>query len=147
MAVSICKRLKRSREVWERVGYLVRSHLRLIHAPEMRRSTLKRFLAEEGIEELLELARLDAMASHKNLAPYEFCQAQRQLLGAEQIKPAPLLRGRDLLALGYPRGPLYSEILAAVEEKQLEGELTSPEGARQWVERTYPLPAQRPERA
>jgi poly(A) polymerase len=140
MAVSICKRLKRSREVWERVGYLVRSHLRLIQAPEMRRSTLKRFLAEEGIEELLELARLDALASHKNLGPYEFCRAQREHLGVEQIKPAPLLRGRDLLGLGYPRGPLYSEILAAVEEKQLEGELTSPEGARQWVQRTYPLP-------
>jgi poly(A) polymerase len=35
MAIDICQRLKRSRETWERVGYLVKNHLRLISAPEM----------------------------------------------------------------------------------------------------------------
>ena len=45
------RRRTRSRETWERVAYLVREHLRLVHAPEMRLSTLKRFLAAEGIEE------------------------------------------------------------------------------------------------
>src|SRR5262249_53249414 len=64
MAVAVCQRLRRSRETWERVAVLVRDHLRLVHAPEMRLSTLKRFLASEGITELLELARIDAMASN-----------------------------------------------------------------------------------
>ena len=50
-----------------------------------------------------------------------------------------LVRGRDLLELGYPRGPLYSEILHAVETKQLEGELTTPDDALAWVRATYPL--------
>ncbi|HEX7408798.1 MAG TPA: CCA tRNA nucleotidyltransferase, partial [Candidatus Binatia bacterium] len=62
MAIVICQRLRRSRETWERVAVLVRDHLRLLQAPEMRLSTLKRFLASTAIEELLELARLDAMA-------------------------------------------------------------------------------------
>jgi poly(A) polymerase len=139
-AVAICQRLRRSRPVWERVEYLVRHHLRLVHAPQMRRSTLRRFLAEPGIDELLELARIDALASHGDLSAYRFCLDARARLGDEPARPAPLLRGRDLLALGYPRGPLYTQILQAVEEQQLEGELTTPEDALAWVQRAYPLP-------
>ena len=138
-AVAVCQRLRRSRPVWERVEYLVRSHLRLVHAPQMRRSTLRRFLAEDGIDELLELARADALASHGDLSAYQFCLDARAGLGDEPIKPPPLVRGRDLLALGYPRGPLYTQILHAVEEKQLEGELATPEDALAWVKAAYPL--------
>lgn len=140
MAIGICQRLRRSREVWERVGYLVRNHLRLIDAPEMRRSTLRRFLAEEGIDELLELARIDAMASHKDLRCYEFCRGKKEEFGREPIKPPTLLTGQDLIDLGYPRGPLYGEILREVETRQLEGELGSREEAVTWVRAAYPLP-------
>jgi len=136
-AIEICKRLRRSREVWERVGYLVRNHLRHVHAAEMRRSTLRRFLAEDGIDELLELARLDALASSKDLRAYEFCMTQRATIGAEQLRPPLLLRGRDLLALGYTAGPELGRILAAVEDRQLEGELTTREEAIDWVTRTF----------
>src|SRR5262245_41466697 len=136
-AVAICQRLRRSRPVWERVEYLVRSHLRLVHAAAMRRSTLRRFLAEEGIDELLELARIDALASHGDLSAYQSCVDAKARLSEEPLRPPPLLRGGDLLALGYPRGPLYTEILHAVEEKQLEGELTSRDEALDWVQRTY----------
>ncbi len=137
-AVAICQRLRRSREVWERVEYLVRSHLRLVHAPEMRRSTLRRFLAAPGIDELLELARIDALASNGDLRAYQFCIDARASLGDEPASPPPLLHGRDLLALGYTSGPRFGEILRALEEKQLEGELTSADQARGWVEQTYP---------
>jgi tRNA nucleotidyltransferase/poly(A) polymerase len=138
-AVAICQRLRRSREVWEHVEYLVRSHLRLVQAPRMRRSTLRRFLAEDGIDELLELARIDSLSSHGDLSAYQFCLDARARLGDEPAKPPPLLRGRDLLALGYPRGPLYTQILHAVEEKQLEGELLTSDAALAWVKEAYPL--------
>lgn len=140
MAVAVCQRLRRSREVWERVDYLVRHHLRLLSAPEMRISTLRRFLAEDGIDELLELARMDALAADGNLRCYEFCRTQQRRFDTEPIKPPPLLRGRDLRAAGYPAGPLYREILDAVEERQLEGELASTEAALAWVRQRYPIP-------
>jgi poly(A) polymerase len=138
MAVAVCQRLRRSSAVWERVGYLVRNHLRLVHAPDMRRSTLRRFLAEDGIEELLELARIDALASNKDLRFYEFCRAKQAELGSEPIKPPPLVRGRDLQALGYEPGPLFGVILKAVEDKQLDGDFVSQEEALAWVQREYP---------
>jgi poly(A) polymerase len=137
IAIDVCQRLRRSRAVWERVAYLVRNHLRLSHAPQMRISTLKKFLAEEGVEELLELARMNALASSGDLRFYELCRAKRAELGAERLKPPPLLRGRDLIELGYPTGPLYSRILSAVEEKQLEGEISSRAEAIEWVLRNY----------
>lgn len=139
-AVAICQRLRRSRETWERVEWLVRHHLRIAQAPQMRRSTLRRFLAEPHIDELLELARIDVLASNGNLEAYEFCKRAQAAFDDEPIKPPPLLRGRDLLELGYPSGPLFAEILGAVEERQLEGELSTREAALEWVRRTYPRP-------
>jgi len=133
MALEICQRLRRSRETWERVAYLVHNHLRLVNAPQMRLSTLKRFLAEEGIDELLELARLDALASNGDLTYYDFCRRKLEELGEKEIKPEPLIRGRDLIDLGFEPGPRFGEILGAVSEAQLDGALHSREEAVAWV--------------
>jgi len=137
MAIAILKRLKRSRSVWERVAYLVKNHLRHTQAPNMRVSTLKRFLAEDGIEELLELTRLDALASNGDLQYYNFCRAKLAELKHEEIHPPALLTGKDLIAAGFKPGPLFHEILDRVKEAQLEGELKSRQEALAWVEREY----------
>lgn len=133
MAVAICQRLKRSRVTWERVAYLVKNHLRLLNAPEMRPATLKRFLRQDGIEELLELARIDALSSSGDLRPYEFCRRKLAELGPEQMMPPRLLTGHDLITLGLPPGPRFKEILNAVEDAQLEGHLRTREEALAWV--------------
>lgn len=137
MAVEICQRLKRSRLTWERVAYLVKNHLRLISAPQMRPATLKRFLREEGIEELLALARIDALASSGDLSPYEFCRSKLAELSPEQIAPPRLLSGNDLIEMGLEPGPRFKEILDAVEEAQLEGRLLTREEALAWVQQHH----------
>ena len=137
MAEEIMKRLKRSRATWERVAYLVRNHLRHTQAPNMRLSTLKRFLGEDGIDELLELTRIDALSANGDLQYYRFCRQKLEEFKEEEIHPTPLLRGRDLLALGFSPGPAFSEILKQVEEAQLGGELSSREQALAWVAQHY----------
>ena len=137
MAAAICRRLRRSRETWVRVGYLVRNHLRPMQAPEMRLSTLKRFLAEAGIDELLELARLDALASNKDLTAYEFCRRKQDEFGATVLRPAPLVGGRDLIELGLRPSPRFQEILNAVADAQLEGSLTTRDEALAWVREEF----------
>ncbi len=136
-AVAICQRLRRSRSVWQEVEYLVRNHLRHVSASEMRKSTLRRFLSEEHIDNLLALARLDALASNGDLTSYRFCKEQLETIGAEQMRPPPILRGRDLIDLGWQPGPQLGRILEAVETRQLEGEITNREQAVEWVEREY----------
>jgi poly(A) polymerase len=137
MAVEILKRLKRSRATWERVAYLVRNHLRHTQAANMRLSTLKRFLGQPGIEELLELTRIDALSSNGDLQQYRFCMEKAAELKQEEIHPEPLLRGRDLIEQGFVPGPEFREILAHVEEAQLGGELCSREDALEWVKQNY----------
>lgn len=137
MAETVLKRLKRGRAVWERVSYLVRNHLRHVQAPEMRLSTLKRYLREEGIGELLELARIDALSSNGDLSYYRFCKERLAELEDEEIRPAPLVRGDDLIAMGLTPGPIFSVILRQVEDQQLGGELHSREEALDWVKRNY----------
>jgi poly(A) polymerase len=137
MAEDILKRLKRGRAVWERVAYLVRNHLRQVQAPQMRLSTLKRFLREEGIEELLELARIDALSSNGDLSYYRFCQERRGALNDEEIRPEPLVRGADLIELGFKPGPQFKEILRQVEDAQLGGELRSRDEALEWIKTKF----------
>ena len=119
--------------MWQRVAYLVKNHLRALNAPAMRPAKLKRFLREEGIEELLELIRIDALASSGDLRPYTFCRQQQESLGPARIAPPRLLTGRDLIGLGLRPGPRFKDILTAVEDAQLEGRLASREAALEWV--------------
>jgi poly(A) polymerase len=141
MAGHICRRFKLPRTVIERVRYLTANHLRIKDAPNMRPARLKRFLREEGFPELLELFRLDSLASHGDLDGYEWCRKTFDELSHEQIAPPPLISGHDLIALGYRPGPLFKTILTAVETAQLEGEIATAAEARHFVRRQFPLPS------
>jgi poly(A) polymerase len=139
MAQAICARLRLSARETERVVELVRHHLRFKDFPRMRRSTQMRFLRLEGFREHLELHRLDCLASHGDLTTYELARGILAETPAEQIKPAPLLGGDDLIAQGYTPGPLFRKILQTVEDAQLEGKLRSREDALRLVAEQFPL--------
>lgn len=134
----ICRRLHMSNEERERIVWLVEQHMRVAAAPDMRESKLKRFVREEGFRELLELHRLDCLASHRDLRIYDWLREYADSLKPEETRPAPLITGHDLIALGYQPGPLFKEILTAVEDAQLEGALRSSEDARQFVQTRWP---------
>lgn len=136
-AVAILARLKRSRFVQERVAYLVRSHLRLCMAARMRPATLRRMLAEDGFMELLELSRLDALASSSYLGFYHFCRNALLRIGEHERRPARLIGGDDLIAIGFTPGPLFKTILREIEDLQLDGALLTREQALDHVRANY----------
>jgi poly(A) polymerase len=140
MAEAICHRLRLSLRETERVVELVRHHLRFMDFPRMRRSTQIRFLRMEGFEEHLELHRLDCLSSHRNLENYELARRLLAETPPQEIKPAPLLRGDDLIALGYEPGPIFKQILRTVEDAQLEGRISSREEALALVARRFQVP-------
>jgi poly(A) polymerase len=139
MARVICRRLRRSREVSERVAWLIEHHLRHLQVREMRLSTLRRFLGHPEIEHLLELVRIDGLSGSGDLSSWEFCRERMRDLGDEDPRPERLLRGRDLLDLGYRAGPAFSRILEEAYDAQLEGEIRSNEAAREWVQAHFPV--------
>jgi len=139
MAAEICSCLRLSARETERVVDLVRQHLRFKDFPRMRRSTQLRFLRLEGFEEHLELHRLDCLASHGDLTNYELARKMLEETPQEEIKPLPLLRGDDLIAQGYSPGPLFKQILQAVEDAQLEGRIHTRRAALRLVGERFPL--------
>ena len=100
---------------------------------EMRTSTLKRFVRLPRFEEHLALHRLDCLSSHRHLDSYEFVQRFLAETPPEQVRPERLLTGDDLQDMGFRPGPLFSEILGALEEAQLEGEIKTHAEAERFV--------------
>ncbi|MFI5088844.1 MAG: CCA tRNA nucleotidyltransferase [Terriglobales bacterium] len=137
MAEQICHRLRFSKHDTEQIARLVANHMRFADVQEMKPSTLKRFFRLPRFDEHLELHRLDCLASHRELSLYNFVRQKLAELPAEQIRPQPLLTGDDLIAMGYAPGPQFKQILAAVEDAQLEGRLENPEQAREFVRREF----------
>jgi poly(A) polymerase len=140
MAAAILERLRRSRAVQERVAYLVRNHLRLCMAPRMRTATLKRMLAEDGFDELMRVAFLDAFASSSYLGFWHFCRRALATMSAEEIHPPRLIGGNDLIGMGYAPGPRFKTILKDVEDQQLDGTLRTRDDALNYVRARYGSP-------
>ncbi|MHB8079935.1 MAG: CCA tRNA nucleotidyltransferase [Candidatus Krumholzibacteriia bacterium] len=138
MTLAIGRRLRYAAADVARAADLVAQHLRFIDVRNMRPSTLKRFLRQPGFAEHLELHRLDCLGSHRDLGQWEFCRAALARLPSEELAPPPLLRGADLLALGYPPGPLLGRILRELETAQLDGDLATRDAAEGWVRRRFP---------
>lgn len=136
-AEAICRRLRFSNEQTEQIVALVANHLRFKDVFQMKPSTLKRFVRSPRFEEHLELHRLDCLASHGLLDGYEFIRRFLQQTPPEDVRPARLLTGDDLKALGYRPGPQFREILQAVEDAQLEGRLSGRAEAIAFVELNF----------
>ncbi len=138
MTESILHRLHFSNQEIERVVALVREHLRIADLPKMRESKRKRFLRDPYLEEHLSLHRADCLSSHGKLEIYEYIRKELATLSPEQLSPTRLLRGEDLLALGYRPSPLFRKILDELEEEQLEGRIQSKEQALAWLGKNFP---------
>jgi putative nucleotidyltransferase with HDIG domain len=138
MAHDILTRLRFSGDATGQVETLVANHMRFKDVARMKESTLKRFLRMPDFDEHLELHRLDCLSGSGNLDNYYLAQEKLRAIPEEQLRPPRLLGGSDLIAAGYQPGPRFSEILAAVEEAQLEGSVTTPEEAMALVRREFP---------
>ena len=129
LAHQILTRLRFSNDEIGQVEALVANHMKFKDLPNMKQSTLKRFLRMPDFLEHLELHRLDSMASNQKLESYELARKTLNEFPDEHLKPAPLVTGTDLIAAGYRPGPIFSAILTAVEDAQLEGRIhTAGEG-------------------
>ncbi len=128
-----------SREEIEQVEALIDNHMRFKDVKRMKESTLKRFLRLPQFEEHLELHRLDVMSSNKRLENYDLAKAKFLEYSAEHLRPEPLVTGADLIGMGYEPGPQFSQILALLEDAQLEGRIASQEEGMELVRNTFPL--------
>ncbi|MDR7446642.1 MAG: CCA tRNA nucleotidyltransferase [Armatimonadota bacterium] len=123
VADQVMRRLRASNEQVERVTALVRGHMRVKDFPQMREAKRRRLAGSSEFPELVELLRADSVASHGDLTVYEWIQAWLRERASEPLRPARLVTGHDLIALGLRPGPVFRDILDAVYNAQLEGQV------------------------
>ena len=99
----------------------------------MRLATLKKFVRLPKFDEHLALHRMDCLSSNRNLEAYEYVQGFLRTTPPEEVRPTKLVTGQDVLRLGVEPGPVVGEVLSAVEEAQLNGEVSTREDAMAYV--------------
>jgi poly(A) polymerase len=131
IAHRLLNRLRYPHAVIEQVEALIANHMRFKDVPHMRESTLKRFLRLPDFGEHLQLHRLDCLSSHGSLANYDIARMKQSEVPPEQLRPLPLVNGRDLIAAGCRPGPAFSAALREAEDAQLEGRVATKDAALQ----------------
>ncbi|MHC5009726.1 MAG: CCA tRNA nucleotidyltransferase [Planctomycetota bacterium] len=141
MTETILTRLRMPRRSVDRVQALVGSHMRFANLPQMRPAKRRRFLGDPDFGLHLRLHEADCGASHGDLSLATWCQDALEALAGEPILPDPLLRGRDLIALGFAPGKAMGEMLRWVRDQQLDGTITDRSEAVRRVRERYGKPA------
>jgi poly(A) polymerase len=137
IAEELLGRLRFSNRDREQILALIENHMRFADVQKMKESTFKRFARLAEFDEHLALHKLDCMASHGKLDLYDYTRERLAAVPAGEVRPAPLINGHDLIAAGYLPGPRFAEILAAVEDAQLEGALATREEAMSFAESNF----------
>jgi tRNA nucleotidyltransferase (CCA-adding enzyme) len=92
---------------------------------------------------LTRVARADCLGrwpGQFSTEPMDWFLRRAQELDVLERAPEPILKGRDLLALGLAPGPEIGRVLKAVYERQLDGAVTTPEEAQAEARRILARP-------
>jgi poly(A) polymerase len=137
MAEEMLRRLRFSNDDAAQIIALIANHMRFKDVEDMRKATLKRFVRLPRFDEHLALHRLDCLSSHRRLEAYEFVQRFLAETPPQQVRPERLLTGEDLIRMGWKPGPMFSRVLSALEDAQLEGQVHTAEEARRFVRERF----------
>ena len=137
MSEEILRRMKYSNEMISDVRVMVANHMKFMHVMDMRISKLKRFMSRDTFAHEMELHRVDCASSNGIMENYNFVMKKRDEFANQPLIPDPLVKGKDLMDLGFKPSPEFKKILTAVQNEQLEGRLDSSEEAVAWVRENY----------
>ncbi len=133
LADRILQQFRFSNSDREAIVQMVANHMTFKDVKAMRPATLKRLLARPTFDEELALHRADCLGCHGLLTNIHFLKRKQKEFSKEEIRPPRLISGKDLISLGLLPGPAFGNILAAVEEAQLEGDVKSRQQALDFV--------------
>lgn len=139
VGAEICRRFRFSNDETRQVLALIENHMRFMDARRMKTSTLKRFFRLDKFQEHLAVHRMDCLAGSGNLDNWEFVRERYAAMPEEAVRPTPLITGRELIAAGYKPGAGFKQMLGAVEDAQLEGNIATAEDALRLVAERFPL--------
>ncbi|MEX2170493.1 MAG: CCA tRNA nucleotidyltransferase [Pirellulales bacterium] len=128
VAREVSRRLRFTNKEADRTEWLL-SHLEQVAAADrLAWPQLQRILVHEGGPELVQVL----VAITGETAATRLCR-EKLAMPVEELNPAPLVDGSDLLAAGVPAGPGVGKLLEQIRDSQLAGSLTSREHALESV--------------
>jgi poly(A) polymerase len=131
------ERLKFSRAEINHAVNLVGQIPRFRAVRNMNTSELKRFFRQPRFEDQLRLEHICMSAGSGEMDSYNYALRKYEGWTRDDMSPAPLISGADLIALGLSPGPLFKSILTQVEDEQLEGRLRDRAEAVSFVTRNF----------
>lgn len=121
MARKVARRLGFGEAEAEDIEWVVRAHMKFKYVREMRPGRLKNLVLDARFDMLARMVRADCLASHGDTSDVDFAQAASAKTLAESQRPKPLLRGRDLLEMGFEPGPEVGRVLKELESLRERG--------------------------
>jgi poly(A) polymerase len=131
----IARRLRLSNLQADRVVWLVAHQRELEHAAALPIARLKRALAHEYADDLLQWMRADCAARGSSTDVLDFIDQFLAETPRDELNPPPLITGTDLIGLGLPPGPDFQQRLEQVRDAQLEGRIATRDAALEMVRR------------
>ncbi len=138
-ARSFLERLTRHGALIDAVLPLVTHHMRpaALHRSSAGDSAIRRLAREVGrIDRLARVVSADLQGSpprRRDREPVHWLLRRSATLAVRDSAPTPLVRGRDLIALGAEPGPDFGTILERCYEAQLAGQFHDSEGGRAYA--------------
>jgi poly(A) polymerase len=102
---------------------------------------IQRILIHDGSGELLQRLAAEVACQEADEADLTFCR-ERLAWPGERLDPSPLISGDDLVAHGLSPGKLYQQLLLAVRDAQLLGEIANRDEALALVDQLSAEPPQ-----
>jgi len=140
--LSFLKRLTNEERLLKEVPPLVRLHMRpfAMWKDQSSDGAIRRLAAKVvRIDRLIRVAAADDAGRPpfpSEPGPLEWLAREAERLRVADSAPKPLVRGRDLIALGMKPGVEFGKILKSAYEAQLDGKFMDLEGGIEFVKST-----------
>lgn len=137
IAERILKNLRFPSDFIDNVCFAVKNHMRFASVCDMRPSKYKALIAEPTFPLELELHRIDCLSSNKFTDSFVFLLDKLIEQDGTRKLPEPLLKGRDLIALGFTPCPKFGEILKKITELQNDKVINTKENALEYIKDNF----------
>jgi hypothetical protein len=124
----ISQRLKLSNEVRDTAIWILKHADQIRKARSLPWSTVQPLLVDGRIHNAMRMIEAQCIAFGHDTSAMKYCR-RRLEWPIEKLDPPRLIDGGMLRSIGLSPGPSYSVILAAIRQKQLDGEIQSADQA------------------
>ena len=133
-ALNACRKLKLSNSQLKHIRFLHEKRGVLLDE-KLPLSSLKLLMHEPYFWDLLKLQEAIQKAAGQSIHPVRLAKKRALEMDEAHIRPAPLLDGHELIALGATPGPMVGQLAQELYIVQLEEQVHTKDEARQWCQK------------